>query len=698
MKNLEMTSLRYCSIALIVVGILLPGSAGAAAQGLFSRSDDRSASEAGSTIRIDEGELTRLRGRSAARLADFPVGAIGAVTLELTRFHPFHADAVATLAGPDGSRSIPWPDRTYFRGRVAGEPGSVAFLVAGPDFARGFVETGGEVYRFGRDETGRHLTAALSDLAAEISMPPLCSGDVEPLEVPSLAANAANRQALAAPAVTGAAGEPFSPPLMIEPFIDTDQEFLALFASPADALDYLVDLAAAVSAVYDSAASLRIVFRGVRLWEGQDPWSATSTAGALSEVVNRWTKKEVGISRDFVHFVSGKSLGGGIAYRGVLCNPQYGYAVSAVFGTSSPSDPLSFWDVVVFAHETGHVLGSSHTHCYNPPVDQCYSGESGCYAGATSVPPDGGTIMSYCHTLPGGNANLQQAFHPTVAAVLRGGAEARWCESGFCIPAAAWCVSRPCGDGILDDGEECDDGNLEDGDCCSSSCTVDPDASVCDDGDACTAGDACSAGVCLATPLGEGDACDDGSLCTAATCQSGACVGAPDPATSCSVPTSPGKSRLLIKDQPIDAKDKVNWRWTHGQATSVADFGDPTSTDDFELCVYAGGDTSTILSSRAPAGGSCAGKPCWSGLSTGFKFKDRDGTPDGASRIKLKAGADGKAKANFLGKGDLLEIAPLGGVPLPVRAQLRNSAGACWEATYSTAKKNDAASFSAISD
>ena len=54
----------------------------------------------------------------------------------------------------------------------------------------------------------------------------------------------------------------------------------------------------------------------------------------------------------------------------------------------------------------------------------------------------------------------------------------------------------------------------------------------------------------FATPLGEGDACDDGSLCTAATCQSGACVEAPDPATSCSVPTSPGKSRLLIKDQP----------------------------------------------------------------------------------------------------------------------------------------------------
>src|SRR6185295_18331005 len=54
-------------------------------------------------------------------------------------------------------------------------------------------------------------------------------------------------------------------------------------------------------------------------------------------------------------------------------------------------------DTVVTAHELGHVFGSKHTHCYDPPIDNCYSGEPGCYEGPTSTPADGGgSVMSYC--------------------------------------------------------------------------------------------------------------------------------------------------------------------------------------------------------------------------------------------------------------------------------------------------------------
>jgi len=53
-------------------------------------------------------------------------------------------------------------------------------------------------------------------------------------------------------------------------------------------------------------------------------------------------------------------------------------------------------------------------------VDQCYSGEPGCYSGATSLPcPAGnsgcGTIMSYCHLRSGGFNNISLTFgtgHP----------------------------------------------------------------------------------------------------------------------------------------------------------------------------------------------------------------------------------------------------------------------------------------------
>jgi hypothetical protein len=115
-----------------------------------------------------------------------------------------------------------------------------------------------------------------------------------------------------------------------------------------------------------------------------------------------------------VHFLSGKSVQGGVAYVDVLCNDSYSYGVSQVFGDFDLSDPSDIWDVVVFTHELGHNFGSRHTHCYAPPVDRCYAGESGCYSGA--VVNTRGTIMSYCHLLAGGLANIDLLFGDTVSA------------------------------------------------------------------------------------------------------------------------------------------------------------------------------------------------------------------------------------------------------------------------------------------
>jgi hypothetical protein len=84
-------------------------------------------------------------------------------------------------------------------------------------------------------------------------------------------------------------------------------------------------------------------------------------------------------------------------------------------------------DLFVVAHEVGHNFGSKHTHCYlSPtPIDTCYSGESGCYSGATSCPAPQtingvsnvrGTLMSYCHLL--GGCSSSSVFHPRTVALL----------------------------------------------------------------------------------------------------------------------------------------------------------------------------------------------------------------------------------------------------------------------------------------
>ena len=100
----------------------------------------------------------------------------------------------------------------------------------------------------------------------------------------------------------------------------------------------------------------------------------------------------------------------------------------------------------------------------------------------------------------------------------------------------------------------------------------------------------------------------------------------------------------------------------------------------------------------APAGGTCAGKPCWKPSGAGFKYGDKELTPDGLSKISLKPGAAAKAKISVGGKSTNL---PMPALPLttPVKVQLGRSDGAlCWETTFSSAKTNQADRFSAKSD
>src|SRR5207247_6231177 len=113
-------------------------------------------------------------------------------------------------------------------------------------------------------------------------------------------------------------------------------------------------------------------------------------------------------------FVSGRSVQGGIAYLDVLCNASYGYGVSQVYGSFDLSQPSQIWDVLVVTHELGHNFGTPHTHRYSPPLDKCFSGEAGCYAGP--VVASRGTIMSHCHLLAGGLSNIDLVFGDVVSA------------------------------------------------------------------------------------------------------------------------------------------------------------------------------------------------------------------------------------------------------------------------------------------
>ncbi len=260
-----------------------------------------------------------------------------------------------------------------------------------------------------------------------------------------------------------------------------------------------------------------------------------------------------------------------------------------------------------------------------------------------------------------------------------------------------------CGDGTEDPGEQCDDGNQVDGDGCDSNCTftacgnsVLTVGEQCDDGGT-EDGDCCSASCQLDAP---GVACDDDSVCSAIdSCDgAGACIGLAEPAAGCFAPVKIDAARFDLSNRDGSSRDKAGLKWKSGEAHDLAALGDPTVATAYTLCVYdqSAGSWQTALEATIPAGGSCAGSPCWKAIgSKGFKYKDRASTAGGVQKLILKSGAEGRTKFILKARGGAIDLPAM---PLAqdstVAARLSNDAGSCWQADFTTpATANSASRF-----
>ncbi len=155
------------------------------------------------------------------------------------------------------------------------------------------------------------------------------------------------------------------------------------------------------------------------------------------------------------------------------------------------------------------------------------------------------------------------------------------------------------------------------------------------------------------------------------------------PATGC---LSPGRSVLRIKEPSAQGR-RVTWKWLRG-TTAIGDFGDPTTSADYALCLYD--QTGRLIDANVPAH-----PDKWRALNGKYRYRDVATTADGVKKILLKESADDRAKVTILAKGAALPGTTLP-LALPVTAQIVNSqTEVCWEATYTTAKRNDNTGFKA---
>ncbi len=208
-------------------------------------------------------------------------------------------------------------------------------------------------------------------------------------------------------------------------------------------------------------------------------------------------------------------------------------------------------------------------------------------------------------------------------------------------------------------GLSCDDANAcTSGDICQSGTCVGsalPDGTGCDDGNACTLSDSCQAGVCGGqTSCGDGliqtscEQCDDGGVASGdgcdASCAVESCYVCDQEPSVCGAPTgcaSAGRSVLVLKDPPNPDGKRFIWKWLKG-STAAAAFGDPSSDDGFDLCLWE--DGALIGRAGVAGGGQCDGRPCWRTLGpmvspTGYKFKDKDSNGDGVFQVLMKSGS-----------------------------------------------------------
>jgi cysteine-rich repeat protein len=251
-----------------------------------------------------------------------------------------------------------------------------------------------------------------------------------------------------------------------------------------------------------------------------------------------------------------------------------------------------------------------------------------------------------------------------------------------------------CGDGFLDPGEDCDDGNNDPGDCCSPTCTFDIVGTSCANATVCDGDETCDgAGTCLAgTPLD----CDDGEPCTQDLC---------DPILGCMSTSGPApvclfslKGKISVKDDAgNNAKDVLKWKWLKGEETLLSDFGSPTASTEYVLCVY---DETASVPSLATTIPIPAGVNWFIKGSKGFKYKDKTAANAGVKNITLKSGDAGKAKIVMTAKGTMLPTPPPVGANVyfsqdtTVTVQMLNDLGMCWSVEFDVpAKKNDGVRF-----
>jgi hypothetical protein len=183
-------------------------------------------------------------------------------------------------------------------------------------------------------------------------------------------------------------------------------------------VNYITALFNVVETIYEND-SVNTKISGIKVWDIPDPYINLPNRFVIIDSFS--ANMQSGFLGDLAHLLSGRAIGGGIAWGlGTLCaNPG-----NTAFSGGMSTNPINSYpnytrDVFLVCHEIGHNLGSAHTQYCGWPggaIDNCAPTEGGCPPGP--APTNGGTIMSYCENAIYG-VNFANGFGPLPGAAIR---------------------------------------------------------------------------------------------------------------------------------------------------------------------------------------------------------------------------------------------------------------------------------------
>lgn len=174
--------------------------------------------------------------------------------------------------------------------------------------------------------------------------------------------------------------------------------------------------------------NINVALHEVRVWTVDDPYN-----GSPGENLADFANSSPAFNSDLAHLVNYPTTTS-VAYLNSLCtNSNYAYSGIAM---TYQQVPTYSWTIMAMTHEMGHSLGSPHTHACawngdNTAIDGCgpaWGNNEGCNG---PIPPEGGTIMSYCHGVSVG-INFNLGFGPQPGALIRSTVDSKPCLSGDC--------------------------------------------------------------------------------------------------------------------------------------------------------------------------------------------------------------------------------------------------------------------------